>query len=50
MEMLAELMLQSLTALINHCQLESTGGYTPSDFPEANLTAQELEQVLSLLE
>ncbi|NCR21291.1 MAG: amino acid adenylation domain-containing protein [Microcystis aeruginosa L111-01] len=35
----------SLESLINHC-LSAEGGYTPSDFPDANLNQAELDELL----
>ena len=33
--------------LIRHCLDPAAGGYTPSDFPEAGFTQEELEDFLS---
>ena len=41
--------LASLQALIDHCLSPEAGGYTPSDFPEANLSQGELDQLARLL-
>ncbi|MFG6107726.1 amino acid adenylation domain-containing protein [Leptothoe sp. EHU-05/26/07-4] len=41
---------QSLLTLIEHCLDPSAGGFTPSDFPLAQLDEQQLDQVTSLLE
>ncbi len=38
---------QALTALIEHCTQPTAGGYSPSDFPLADLSAAGLAQVLS---
>jgi non-ribosomal peptide synthase protein (TIGR01720 family) len=46
---LAQSYLQNLTVLIEHCQSEEAGGYTPSDFPEAQLEQSELDRLLKLL-
>ncbi|OPF20219.1 non-ribosomal peptide synthetase [Microcystis aeruginosa KW] len=35
----------SLESLINHC-LSAEGGYTPSDFPDADLNQEELDELL----
>jgi hypothetical protein len=35
--------------LIAHCQSPTAGGFTPSDFPEAELTQQELDELLAEL-
>ena len=37
---------QSAATIIRHCQSDEAGGYTPSDFPLAQLTREELDQVL----
>ena len=39
----------SLESLINHC-LSAEGGYTPSDFPDADLNQAELDELLSELD
>ncbi|MBC1189513.1 non-ribosomal peptide synthetase [Microcystis aeruginosa CS-558/01A06] len=39
----------SLESLINHC-LSAEGGYTPSDFPDADLNQVELDELLSELD
>ena len=44
-EHLAERYLQALRALVAHCRQEGAGGCTPSDFPLAELTPDELEAV-----
>mgnify|MGYP001794468810 CR=1 FL=1 len=46
-EVLAENFIQALRSLITHCQSPDAGGYTPSDFSEANLDQQELDQFLA---
>jgi amino acid adenylation domain-containing protein/non-ribosomal peptide synthase protein (TIGR01720 family) len=38
--------VQSLRSIIEHCASAEAGGYTPSDFPLAQLTAGELEAVI----
>ncbi len=38
--------VQSLRAIIEHCRSEEAGGYTPSDFPLAQLSATELSAVV----
>jgi amino acid adenylation domain-containing protein/non-ribosomal peptide synthase protein (TIGR01720 family) len=43
---LAAAYVQSLREIIAHCASEEAGGYTPSDFPLAQLTAGELEGVV----
>ena len=45
-EQLAHDFIGCLEAIITHCQSEEAGGYTPSDFPLAQLTQTELDQVL----
>ncbi|MBN1888044.1 MAG: amino acid adenylation domain-containing protein [Thermoflexales bacterium] len=45
-ERLAGDFTQALRALIDHCQSPEAGGYTPSDFPEASLSQQELDALL----
>jgi amino acid adenylation domain-containing protein/non-ribosomal peptide synthase protein (TIGR01720 family) len=44
-ENLAENYIKALQSLIAHCQSLETGGYTPSDFPEAQLNQQELDEL-----
>jgi amino acid adenylation domain-containing protein/non-ribosomal peptide synthase protein (TIGR01720 family) len=46
-ERLAQWFMAALQTLINHCQSPDTGGYTPSDFPEAELSQKELEDIMS---
>jgi non-ribosomal peptide synthase protein (TIGR01720 family) len=41
--------MECLRELIHHCKSEEAGGYTPSDFPVAEMTQQELAQIASLL-
>ncbi len=43
------MMLEELESLINHC-LSVEGGYTPSDFPDADLNQVELDELLSELD
>jgi len=45
-EQLADQYLEELKTLITHCQSPAAGGYTPSDFPEADLSQQELNDLL----
>ena len=45
-ERLAQGFVEALRSLITHCQ-SSAGGYTASDFPEANLSQKNLEQFLT---
>lgn len=46
-ESLAEKFIDTLRSLISHCQAPDVGGYTPSDFPEAQLNQTELDKLLS---
>ncbi|MGZ9233946.1 MAG: condensation domain-containing protein, partial [Anaerolineales bacterium] len=39
--------LDALKSLITHCKSPEAGRYTPSDFPEADLSQQELDDLLS---
>ncbi|PSB30551.1 non-ribosomal peptide synthetase [Chlorogloea sp. CCALA 695] len=45
-ESLAEKFIDKLRSLIVHCQSPEVGGYTPSDFPEAQLNQTELDNLL----
>ena len=44
---LAKSYIAALQKLINHCLTPNAGGFTPSDFPEANLDQAELDSFLS---
>ena len=46
-EQLAQDYIKALQQIIRHCQSEEAGGYTPSDFPLAQLTQAELDEVLA---
>ncbi|MEJ1930816.1 amino acid adenylation domain-containing protein, partial [Nostoc sp. NIES-2111] len=46
-EKLAGNFLQALQEIITHCQNPDAGGYTPSDFPEVELSQTELDNVLA---
>ncbi|NJM72004.1 MAG: amino acid adenylation domain-containing protein, partial [Scytonema sp. RU_4_4] len=46
-ENLAQNYVQNLRAFIEHCQLEDAYGYTPSDFPDAQLNQLELDELLA---
>jgi amino acid adenylation domain-containing protein/non-ribosomal peptide synthase protein (TIGR01720 family) len=46
-EQLAKGFIQALRSLIAHCQSPEAGGYTPSDFPKANLSQKDLDQLLA---
>jgi amino acid adenylation domain-containing protein/non-ribosomal peptide synthase protein (TIGR01720 family) len=41
----AEAFLTTLRGLIRHCLSDQAGGFTPSDFPEANLAQQDLDRL-----
>jgi non-ribosomal peptide synthase protein (TIGR01720 family) len=45
-EQLAQRHLEALRTLVFHCSSPGTGGYTPSDFPEAGLNQEELDRFL----
>jgi FkbH-like protein/non-ribosomal peptide synthase protein (TIGR01720 family) len=47
---LAERFLEALNALIIHCQSREAGGYTPSDFPDADLSQEELDELLESID
>jgi non-ribosomal peptide synthase protein (TIGR01720 family) len=47
---LAQAYLAALQALIRHCQSPEAGGYTPSDFPLAQLEQDELDKVFEEVE
>ena len=49
-ESLGQRFIQALRALIAHCQSPGAGGYTPSDFPEADLSQAELDDLLATLD
>ncbi|MEL6353401.1 MAG: condensation domain-containing protein [Cyanobacteria bacterium J06627_28] len=49
MEKLAELYVQQLKVIIEHCTGPQTGGFTPSDFPDADLDQGELDSFISQL-
>ncbi|MBP0011694.1 MAG: amino acid adenylation domain-containing protein [Roseofilum sp. SBFL] len=46
-ETLAENYINTLKALIHHCQSPETGGYTPSDFPAVQFTQIQLDTIIS---
>ena len=48
-EKLADDYMASLRRLIDHCRAPEAGGYTPSDFPLANLNGDELAKLSRLL-
>jgi hypothetical protein len=47
---LAQGFIEALHALIMHCQSPTAGGYTPADFPDIELSQEELDQVLAEIE
>lgn len=46
---LAEYYREALSSLIRHCQFLESKGYAPSDFPETDVSPQELEAVFTAL-
>ena len=46
---LAEAFVEELRALIKHCQSAQEIGYTPSDFPDAELDQQQLDDLIKSL-
>jgi non-ribosomal peptide synthase protein (TIGR01720 family) len=48
-ETLAQGFLDALRSLIAHCRSPEAGGYTPSDFPDADLSQEHLDLLLSKL-
>ncbi len=46
-ESLAQGFMKALRNLIDHCQSPTAGGFTPSDFPEADLSQDELDDLMS---
>ena len=46
-ERFAKSFIEALRLLIAHCQSKEAGGYTPSDFPEAELSQTELDKLLA---
>jgi amino acid adenylation domain-containing protein/non-ribosomal peptide synthase protein (TIGR01720 family) len=49
-EKLAQSFVAELRALVAHCQSPEAGGYTPSDFPLANLGQAQLDNVFARLD
>jgi amino acid adenylation domain-containing protein/non-ribosomal peptide synthase protein (TIGR01720 family) len=45
-ERLAQGCIEALRAIIAHCQSPEAGGYTPSDFPDVELSPEQLERAL----
>src|SRR5215468_8654157 len=48
-ERLAGYFSEYLKGLILHCQSPESGGYTPSDFPDAELTQEKLDEIIARL-
>jgi non-ribosomal peptide synthase protein (TIGR01720 family) len=46
---LARSFVAALQSLIHHCRTSSSGGFTPSDFPKAKLSQNDLNKVLARL-
>ncbi len=44
---LAENFMESLKVFINRCQSQETIGFTPSDFPDAEINQQDLDKLIS---
>jgi non-ribosomal peptide synthase protein (TIGR01720 family) len=44
---LAENFIKALRDIITHCRSSDAGGYTPSDFPQANLNQNDLDRFLA---
>ena len=44
-EALRDCFLRHVSVLIEHCQSAESGGYTPSDFPDVQLSQRELDQI-----
>ncbi|WP_066382131.1 non-ribosomal peptide synthetase [Anabaena sp. CA = ATCC 33047] len=49
-ENLANNYVKTLEAIIDHCLSTEAGGYTPSDFPEVNLSQEALDELLAEIE
>ncbi|NER96524.1 MAG: hypothetical protein F6J86_22215 [Symploca sp. SIO1B1] len=47
---LAQRYVKNLKSIIEHCQSEDAFGYTPSDFPDAQLNQLELDELLESLD
>lgn len=48
-ELLAQNFIQALQLLIAHCQTADGNNYTPSDFPDEDLSAEDLDTILAQL-
>jgi non-ribosomal peptide synthase protein (TIGR01720 family) len=46
-ERVAEDFISALRKIIAHCQSPEAGGYTPSDFPDADLSQSELDDLIA---
>jgi amino acid adenylation domain-containing protein/non-ribosomal peptide synthase protein (TIGR01720 family) len=46
-DQLAESYMEGLREIIAHCESAEAGGFTPSDFPEANLSQSDLDRFIS---
>jgi len=42
--------VESLRQILEHCRSAEAGGYTPSDFPLANLRDEDFKQIAAMLE
>jgi len=47
-ENLAQSYQSEINSIIEHCQSDTSWGYTPSDFPEASLTQVEIDELFGL--
>ncbi len=45
-ERLAEWFVKALQTLLEHCKSSDAGGFTPSDFPEADLSQDEIDEIM----
>jgi non-ribosomal peptide synthase protein (TIGR01720 family) len=48
-ERLAGSYIEALERLIDHCLGEGGGGFTPSDFPDAELSQTDLDDLIAIL-
>jgi len=48
-ERVAEDFISALRKIIAHCQSPEAGGYTPSDFPDADLSQSELDDLAAMI-
>jgi hypothetical protein len=49
MEALGKQFVTNIKAVISHCLCSENAGYTPSDFPQANISQDDLDTLLSNL-